>query len=255
MLMAALISRSSSRPQAHRTVLTDRLIFSGKSCPQEEQVCDVLAGLTSTTILPASAALENSRSLKYPQPASMMLLDNLRFLTIPWMFKSSTAMKSYSWISLWTILFNTSWRCLDTCRWCLATACLAFSRFLPLGCLRERLRWSRRSFFCPARYHFGLANFSPSEVVTKEATPTSTPISLPVGGNACGSTSHVNMAYQPSALRMIRTAFGVEGKGLCQRTATRPTPCNRSLRPSILNPLPYSFKPKDEKRFLPLKRG
>jgi hypothetical protein len=75
--MAALTSRTSSRPQEHRTVLTDKLIFSGKSCPQEEQVCDVLAGLTSTTILPASAALENSRSLKYPQLASMMLLDNL----------------------------------------------------------------------------------------------------------------------------------------------------------------------------------
>src|SRR5690606_26278853 len=213
----------------------------------------VLAGLTSTTILPASAALENSRSLRYPQPASMMLLDNLRFLTIPRMFKSSTAIKSYSWISLWIILFSASWRCLDTCRWCLATACLAFSRFLPPTCLRERLRWSRRSFFCPARYHLGLANFSPSEVVAKEATPTSIPTSLPVGGNTCGSTSHVNMAYQPSDLRMIRTAFGVEGKGLWQRTATRPTPCKRNLRTSILQPLAYSFRPKDEKPVLPSK--
>ena len=61
--MAASISRSNSRPQEHRTVLTDKLIFSGKGCPQKEQVCEVFAGLTSTTILPASAALENSRSV------------------------------------------------------------------------------------------------------------------------------------------------------------------------------------------------
>src|SRR5690606_39415763 len=105
------------------------------------------------------------------------------------------------------------------------------------------------------RYHLGLANFSPPEVVTKEATPTSIPASLPVEDNTCGSTSHVNMAYQPSALRTIRTVLGVQGSGLCQRTGILPIPCSRSLRPSILKPLPYSLKPNDEKRFLPLNRG
>jgi hypothetical protein len=70
---AAFSSRSSMRPQCIQTWVRTLKDFSTRS-PQPEQSCDVDAGSTASTRLPAHAALRARMMRKWPQPASRMLL-------------------------------------------------------------------------------------------------------------------------------------------------------------------------------------
>src|SRR5690349_9498912 len=56
-------------------------------------------------------------------------------------------------------------------------------------------------------------------------SPTSMPVSRPVGRSGCAGTSAQEMqAYQPSTPREIVTVLGVPRRGRCQRTAIEPGP-------------------------------
>jgi len=74
MFRAALWSRSSDKPHEHDTQRSES-VRDSHTTPHFEQVFDVNAGSTKQTVLPASAALQDRRSAKYPQEQSRMLLE------------------------------------------------------------------------------------------------------------------------------------------------------------------------------------
>src|SRR5262249_17298983 len=119
----------------------------------------------------------------------------------------------------------------------------------------ETRRCATRRRFWARRYQAGCSTCSPSLVVISDVSPTSMPTSTPVPGEGSGATAHASTAYHLPALRVRRSVLIVPGTSRCQRTATRPIPAILSLRPSTLNPLPYSLNPKLLNRCFPLKRG
>jgi hypothetical protein len=79
-----------------------------------------------------------------------------------------------------------------------------------------------------------------SAVMRNMRSPTSMPVSRPVGGRGCTGTSAQAMhAYHPSASRLMVTVLGVPCKYRCTRIGMRPSLDRLSTPPSSTAPLPY----------------
>jgi len=130
------MSRSCVAPHSHVhfRMSSERFFF----CPQYEHV--LLVGQNRSTISnsrPYHSALYSSIVRNSRQPCSLMQRESLRFLTMFFTAKSSSAIVWFSRMSLVDNLWRKSFRVSAICWLKRATLMRAFSRFLEPFCLRE----------------------------------------------------------------------------------------------------------------------
>src|SRR5258708_36697539 len=81
MRLAELVSLSSSVAHAHECLRSERSFLT--TAPHPEQSCDVMYGLTKTTVRPAHAALTLTFSVNVLHPASKIDLLSPAFAAAP----------------------------------------------------------------------------------------------------------------------------------------------------------------------------
>jgi hypothetical protein len=166
-LIAALVSRSWTVPQAVQVHCRTFRGLGPSLTPQVEQVCEVGSNRPILIrVRPCLAALYSSMLMNEDHPASCTDLASF-VRASPATDRFSTAIPWFSEISFVESWWWNSRRASVTLAWARATFRRALARFLLPFCLRDSSFWTFFSFFSARRKKRGESIFVPSERTAK----------------------------------------------------------------------------------------